>query len=119
MKENFVNVKDFHKYQTRFNVNIILLFQIESYILLQRIKNKKFKFELKSFCSYTINQGWSCIHDGHSGIYSEIGDSFFFCIKYKMFLIVLSTEAGNIGRQGCYSTKGKRAPLARTLAFGY
>ena len=51
MKENFVNVKDFHKYQTRFSEHNFIISDWNS--LPEKLKtiqdNKKFKFELKTF----------------------------------------------------------------------
>ena len=74
MKENFVNVKHFHKYQTRFSEHNFTILDCQgpkSHIfyysaikdwnsLPEKLNtlqdNKKFKFELKKlFCSYIIN----------------------------------------------------------------
>ena len=113
MKENCVNVKDFHKYQTRFSEHIFIIPYCQGpkchtfyysaikdwNSLLEKLKtmqdNKKFKFELKSFCSYIINLRmkmntciinrwvqWHLCRDMLFLLY------LFFCIKYKMLSIV-------------------------------
>ena len=73
MKENFLNVKDFHIYQTRFSEHNFTIPDCQGpkshtfyysaikdwNSLPEKLKtiqdNKKFKFELKYFCSYIIN----------------------------------------------------------------
>ena len=105
MSQNFVNVKDFYKYHTRFSEHNFIIpdFQgpkshtfyysaTEDWKSLPKklntiLDNKKFKFELKTELQLH-NQSrlrmklYTCIilTDGHSGIYAEIYMQFFIYI---------------------------------------
>ena len=125
MSLNFVNVKDFYKYHTRFSEHNFIIpdcqdpkshtfyhSAMEDWNSLPKklktiLHNKKLKLELKKILQLH-NQSrlrmklYTCIilTDGHSAIYVEIEMHFFFFI-YKMLLIIKSIETGNIGTKVC------------------